>query len=43
VKESANVAQQQVDNNAQSALKAKQDRERAAFNSTIGTSTALGQ
>ncbi|SAK89536.1 hypothetical protein AWB82_06278 [Caballeronia glebae] len=43
VKDSAAVAQEQVNNNAQAALKAQQDRERAAFNSTIGSSTTLGQ
>jgi type IV secretion system protein TrbJ len=43
VKDSATVAEQEVDNNAQAALKAKQDRERAAFDAAIGSSTKLGQ
>jgi hypothetical protein len=43
VKDSATVAEQQVNNNAQAALKAKQDRERAAFDASIGSSTKLGQ
>ncbi|MDR5852566.1 MULTISPECIES: type VI secretion protein [unclassified Caballeronia] len=43
VKDSATVAEQQVNNNAQAALKAKQDRERAAFDASIGSATKLGQ
>jgi type IV secretion system protein TrbJ len=43
VKDSATVAEQQMNNNAQAALKAKQDRERAAFDASIGSATKLGQ
>jgi type IV secretion system protein TrbJ len=43
VKDSATVAQQEANNNAKAAMKAQQDRERAAFDSQIGSSTTLGQ
>jgi type IV secretion system protein TrbJ len=43
VKDSATVSEQQANSTAQAALKAQQDRERAAYNSQIGSSTVLGQ
>ena len=43
VKDSATVAEQQANNTAKTALRAQQDRERAAFDAQIGSSTTLGQ
>ena len=43
VKDSATVADQQANNASQAALKAQQDRERAAFDAQIGSSKVLGQ
>ena len=43
VKDSATVAEQQANNTAKAALKAQQDRERAAFDAQIGSSTTLGR
>ena len=43
VKDSATVADQKANNASQAAIKAQQDRERAAFDAQIGSSKVLGQ
>jgi hypothetical protein len=43
VKDSATVADQKATNAGQAAIKAQQDRERAAFDAQIGSSKVLGQ
>jgi hypothetical protein len=43
VKDSASVADQKATNAGQAAIKAQQDRERAAFDAQIGSSKVLGQ